>query len=254
MTRITMLNQNRLHNTANSAPYLLRIRYLAEGDNPKHSDSINLFLQYEKLYKAMEKRLSELDGEIPCLQIFRKTPWADRSKDLETDIGSMRNYLNNASGTVIDGSKVFRAMQTMIDEVSTAEPLTLFYYFAFRCLGDVFGGQGLNGYNKRLFDEKVSGSFYEKISQERKNLCTFIEQLQLSEAEEQGLNTKATELYQHHIDLFTELEDSRVTQQPHLSTGTAQTKLNYQTCSRFTMFAIPAAAALAAATVYGLTM
>jgi CRISPR/Cas system CSM-associated protein Csm2 small subunit len=246
MSRITKLLENPKLKQAENTDFILRLRYKKEHDLPLKTDSINLSNQYVALYKALEDRLNEvINYNTLYLTIFNKEPWTDRSKQLKNDVIQMKTFLSSVERRrLINKETLFPAMKKMIDQIATADAVTLFAFLAVRCLGDVFVAQDSNGYNARLFSQgKLKGEFYNGVTKQTDSLSTFVSEAGLTESEEIQFEKDADYFIQLHIDLFNQMEQERA--QP-IKVESITRCLPQSSCKRYGLFALSALGAAAA--------
>jgi heme oxygenase len=210
MSRLTKLHQNPNHKIAENSPFILRMRFKKD-ENPSRVDSINTAKQLRHIYQALETKLANYEDQ-ERFDIFRKAPWQKRSQCLTQDINQMSKQLHiTESNLVIDDDQIFDATQAMIDDIEQGDEYTLLGYLAVRCLGDVFGGQHLNDYNQRTFGkQKLDGFFYSGVSGQMRTMSKYINTFKLSDKREEQFFNAAERCFEHHVDLFKQMEEARM--------------------------------------------
>lgn len=255
MSRLTKLHKNPQHEQAENTDFILRLRFKKENDLPLKIDCINLSIQYMALYKAIELRLEQLiTANTLYLDIFNKDPWAGRSEHLKNDIREMRAGLSDVERPcVLEEDDLFPAVQEMIDQIAETDPVTLFAYLSVRCLGDAFGGQALNTYTQRTFENQIlKGAFYGSVEKQASTLSTFVNNTPLNIEEETQFYKAVDKVFKLHIDLFNQMEEERV-----IPEKAVEKKSDYYSNGfRFGLFAFSAVAltAVAASTVASLSI
>lgn len=212
MNRVRVLHNNPKHNLAENTEFILRLRFKKNSEAPLKSDAIILLQQYLYLYQAFEDRLEQLRKEsIPYLSIFYQEPWQSRTIALKQDINKLQQDLTtNEKNQLPKDSFVFPAMAAMIQEIKYGSPTSLFAFLAVRSLGDTFGGQKLNQYTKQLFSSKnFGGQFYQQVYRQTFPLVKFINEANLTVTDEKLFFNIASQVFQYHIELFNQIEDSR---------------------------------------------
>ncbi|CEG58552.1 hypothetical protein [Legionella fallonii] len=244
MGRLMQLQQHTKYKEVDDTDFILRLHFKKANELPQKADCINLSIQYIALYQAMEKRLGQLISEKTLyLDVFNKEPWVDRSEFLKNDVRQMRTCLADAEKCrVIRDDHLYPATQEMIKKIEVADSVTLFAYFAVRCLGDACDAQALNEHNQRIFDgNPLTGEFYRSIFHQVDPLDNFVSQFAFSTEQEHKFYTAIDEFYQLHIDLFKQMEAERVL--PEKSTSQSS---YYKNSCRYALFALTAVAGLAA--------
>lgn len=206
MTRVKTLHNNPKHGLAENTPFMLRLRFKMD-EAPTKSDCINLMKQYHFLYAAMEKRLSELET-TDALKFFATPPWNERSKLLKKDIEEMSLSLEPEESAFVDNDDYqYPATQAILKVLRSADKELLFAFFAVRCLGDVFGGSKLKEYNERAFNPtKLTSHFYLSVNEKVREIVGHVNK---AECDEALLESLGDQVFQYHLDLFTEMETNR---------------------------------------------
>lgn len=248
---IARLHQHPLHDTAHYQPYLARYH----NENFQLLDHYRHLLQLLPIYRAIEVKMREADFHLilPEHLHFALT----RSKEIEKDLDVLAQLIPNAqSNQLVKATSDYASLIDQLD-VSTQEGKnTIFAHFLLRILGDLFGGQGLKQgvtdalkrgwYNPEGNDGRAFYVFPDKA------LNDFAAWLKAESSEhDDAIVNFATDAYQRNINIFIELEQTRVAPKPAHSQQLASISKNassFFNCSNATKIAVGVTLAAAAVT------
>jgi len=246
---LATLHQLPEHNQAEETPFVLRMRL--KSGKPSQLDAIHHLQQLYHLYVAMEKRLQGFSDDSR-LSYFNQAPWANRSALLKNDIEEMRALIPASQKSALEPlDKIYLAFETAIADIEASDELDLLAFYLVRCLGDVFGGQHLQGYTNKTFKgHELKGEFYKSVKQEIRTISAKVKASEyISEKDIPRFISKAKQVFQYHLDLFAEMETAR----PQIES--LYHKLpSYKSCQRATLWGVGAAATVAASVAIGMSL
>lgn len=248
MSFLARMHKNPKHQQAEEALFIKRLRFKHVNELPTKADAINLMQQYVHLYQAMEERLNDFTEFAP-LQFFATPPFDKRTALLRDDVAEMKSFLSREERLSLDDQTfVYPAIAQAIQRIKESNAIELFAVCSVRTLGDVFGGQHLNRYNQQVFaEDTLTGSFYGRVSHAQRLIGSFIngENL-LTKVQEGDFFRAVDEVFQVHLDLFSEMEAKR---EQRLKTLPPKEENSMSQHLRFGLFGLGVVAAAAGVSV-----
>lgn len=213
MSLLTRLHQHKLHNAAHYRPFLERYHK----ENFTVRDHYRHLKQILPIYEALEKKVAHTDFQprIPEHLAFALA----RSNEIKQDIVYLEGiYPEFKSIRTLPATNTYVDMLNGLDVTTPEGSTAIFSHFLLRILGDLFGGQGLKGgaieaYKRAgIYSEATPAAgtlTYQFRKDALKDFSKWLNDLKLDN--EDAIVDVATDGYQRHIDIFNELEATRVT-------------------------------------------